>query len=150
MKITKMESFFVKPRWHFLKISTDEGICGWGEPIVEGRARTVAMAVKELEPVLIGQNPLETERIWTETYRGTFYRGGPILVSALSGIDQALWDIKGKYHDTPVYKLLGGPTRKRARKRKPGAKRIGWTPPSRQRGKNWRTAACWRWTWTPP
>ena len=115
MKITKMESFFVKPRWHFLKVSTDEGICGWGEPIVEGRARTVAMAVKELEPVLIGQDPREVERIWTETYRGTFYRGGPVLVSALSGIDQALWDIKGKYHNTPVYKLLGGPTRKRAR-----------------------------------
>ena len=90
MKITGMESFFVKPRWHFLKVSTDEGICGWGEPIVEGRARTVAMAVKELEPVLIGQNPLEIERIWTESYRGTFYRGGPVLVSALSGIDQAL------------------------------------------------------------
>jgi galactonate dehydratase len=115
MKITGMESFFVKPRWHFLKVSTDEGICGWGEPIVEGRARTVAMAVKELEPVLIGQNPLEIERIWTETYRGTFYRGGPVLVSALSGIDQALWDIKGKYHGVPVYSLLGGPTRKRIR-----------------------------------
>ncbi|GHU78725.1 galactonate dehydratase [Clostridia bacterium] len=115
MKITKLESFFVKPRWHFLKISTDEGISGWGEPIVEGRARTVAMAVKELEPVLIGQNPLEIERLWTEIYRGTFYRGGPILVSALSGIDQALWDIKGKWHDVPVYELLGGPTRDRVR-----------------------------------
>jgi galactonate dehydratase len=115
MKITGMESFFVKPRWHFLKVSTDEGICGWGEPIVEGRARTVAMAVKELEPVLIGQNPLEIERIWTENYRGTFYRGGPVLVSALSGIDQALWDIKGKYHGVPVYSLLGGPIRKRIR-----------------------------------
>jgi galactonate dehydratase len=115
MKITKMESFFVKPRWHFLKISTDEGICGWGEPIVEGRARTVATAVKELEPVLLGQNPLENERIWTEVYRGTFYRGGPVLVSALSGIDQALWDIKGKYFGCPVYTLLGGPTRTRVR-----------------------------------
>jgi len=115
MKITKMESFFVKPRWHFLKISTDEGICGWGEPIVEGRARTVAMAVEELAPVLIGQNPLEIERLWTEIYRGTFYRGGPVLVSALSGIDQALWDIKGKFFGVPVYELLGGPTRKRVR-----------------------------------
>ena len=115
MKITKMESFFVKPRWHFLKISTDEGIVGWGEPIVEGRARTVAMAVKELEPVLIGQNPLEIERIWTEIYRGTFYRGGPVLVSALSGIDQALWDIKGKFFGVPVYQLLGGPMRSRVR-----------------------------------
>jgi galactonate dehydratase len=115
MKIAKMESFFVKPRWHFLKITTDDGYAGWGEPIVEGRARTVAMAVKELEPVLIGRNPLEIEAIWTEVYRGTFYRGGPVLVSALSGIDQALWDIKGKYHNQPVYALLGGPTRKRVR-----------------------------------
>jgi galactonate dehydratase len=115
MKITQIESFFVKPRWHFLKITTDDGYVGWGEPIVEGRARTVAMAVKELEPVLLGRNPLEVEAIWTEVYRGTFYRGGPILVSALSGIDQALWDIKGKFHGQPVYALLGGPTRKRAR-----------------------------------
>ena len=115
MKITKLESFFCKPRWHFLKISTDEGIVGWGEPIVEGRARTVAMAVKELEPVLIGQNPLEVERLWTEFYRGTFYRGGPVLTSAISGIDQALWDIKGKYHGVPVYQLLGGPCRNRVR-----------------------------------
>jgi len=115
MKITKMETFQVKPRWCFLKITTDEGIEGWGEPIVEGRSRTVAMAVKELEPVLIGQNPLENERLWTETYRGTFYRGGPVLVSALSGIDQALWDIKGKFYNTPVYRLLGGPTRNKVR-----------------------------------
>jgi galactonate dehydratase len=115
VKIVKFESFFVKPRWHFLKITTDEGLTGWGEPIIEGRARTVAMAVKELEPVLLGRTPLEIEAIWTEVYRGTFYRGGPILVSALSGIDQALWDIKGKYHGQPVYRLLGGPTRKRVR-----------------------------------
>ncbi|GHU70828.1 galactonate dehydratase [Clostridia bacterium] len=115
MKIAKLESFQVKPRWHFLKITTDDGLIGWGEPIVEGRSRTVAMAVKELEPVLIGQNPLETERLWTEIYRGTFYRGGPVLVSALSGIDQALWDIKGKYFGVPVYTLLGGPTRSRVR-----------------------------------
>ncbi|MDR1599261.1 MAG: galactonate dehydratase [Oscillospiraceae bacterium] len=115
MKISKVESFFVKPRWHFLKISTDNGLVGWGEPIVEGRARTVAMAVKELEPVLIGQNPLENERLWTEFYRGTFYRGGPVLVSAISGIDQALWDIKGKYFGVPAYELAGGPTRSRVR-----------------------------------
>jgi galactonate dehydratase len=115
MKITKLESFFVKPRWHFLKISTDEGICGWGEPIIEGRARTVATATQELEPMLLGQNPLEIERLWNEMYKGTFYRGGPILVSAISGIDQALWDIKGKWHNVPVYELLGGPMRSRVR-----------------------------------
>lgn len=110
-KIAKVESFYVKPRWHFLKITTEDGLAGWGEPIVEGRARTVAMAVKELEPFLIGQNPLENERLWTEFYRGTFYRGGPVLVSAISGIDQALWDIKGKYFGVPAYVLMGGPTR---------------------------------------
>lgn len=114
-KIAKIESFFVKPRLHFIKITTDDGLTGWGEPIVEGRARTVAMAVKELEPVLVGQDALANEKIWTETYRGTFYRGGPVLVSALSGIDQALWDIKGKYFGVPCYTLLGGPTRSRVR-----------------------------------
>jgi galactonate dehydratase len=115
LKIEKIESFFVKPRWHFIKVSTDDGYIGWGEPIVEGRARTVAMAVKELEPVLIGADPLQNERLWTEIYKGTFYRGGPILVSALSGIDQALWDIKGKRFGVPAYVLLGGPTRSRVR-----------------------------------
>ena len=115
MKIAKIDSYHVKPRLHFIKITTDDGYEGWGEPIVEGRARTVAMAVKELEPVLIGANPLATEKIWTECYRGTFYRGGPVLVSAISGIDQALWDIKGKYFGVPVHVLLGGPTRDRAR-----------------------------------
>jgi len=115
MKIAKIESFFVKPRFHFIKITTQDGLEGWGEPIVEGRARTVATAVKELEPVLIGADPLATEKIWTEVYRGTFYRGGPVLTSALSGIDQALWDIKGKFFNAPVHVLLGGPTRERAR-----------------------------------
>jgi galactonate dehydratase len=66
MKISKLDSFFVKPRWHFLKITTDDGFTGWGEPIIEGRARTVAMAIKELEPVLLGRNPLEIEALWTE------------------------------------------------------------------------------------
>ena len=115
MKITKLETFHVKPRWLFLKISTDEGICGWGEPIVEGRARTVEQAVHDLESILLGANPLHIEALWTKMYRGTFYRGGPVLTSAISGIDQALWDIKGKYFNVPVYELLGGPTRDRVR-----------------------------------
>ncbi len=115
MKITKLETFHVKPRWHFVKISTDEGFYGWGEPIVEGRARTVETAVRELEPILIGANPLHTEALWTKMYRGTFYRGGPVLTSAISGIDQALWDIRGKYYNAPVYELLGGPTREKVR-----------------------------------
>ncbi|NPV81370.1 MAG: galactonate dehydratase [Firmicutes bacterium] len=115
MKITELEIFHVKPRWMFLKISTDEGIVGFGEPIVEGRARTVAMAIEELKPTLIGEDPRRIEFHWQSMYRGTFYRGGPILVSAISGIEQALWDIKGKYYNMPVYEMLGGLYRKRVR-----------------------------------
>ncbi|PJW15714.1 MULTISPECIES: galactonate dehydratase [unclassified Geobacillus] len=115
MKITKFETFLVPPRWLFLKISTDEGIAGWGEPIVEGRANTVRAAVEELSDYLIGKDPLAIEEHWTVLYRGGFYRGGPILMSAISGIDQALWDIKGKYFNVPVHQLLGGPVRDRIR-----------------------------------
>jgi galactonate dehydratase len=111
MRITKFETFIVPPRWLFLKISTDEGIVGWGEPIVEGRANTVKAAVEELSEYLIGKDPLKIEDHWTVLYRGGFYRGGPILMSAISGIDQALWDIKGKYFNAPVHQLLGGPVR---------------------------------------
>lgn len=84
MKITAMKLFHVKPRWLFLKIETDEGIVGWGEPVVEGRALTVATAVEELSRYLIGQDPLKIEHHWQVMYRGTFYRGGPVLVSAIS------------------------------------------------------------------
>ena len=115
MKITKLESFFVAPRWHFLKMYTDEGITGLGEPIVEGRARTVAMAIKEMESYLIGQDPRRIEHHWQVLYRGTFYRGGPVLTSALSGIEQAMWDITGKWLGVPVYQLLGGAVRDRIR-----------------------------------
>jgi galactonate dehydratase len=115
MRITKLETFHLEPRWLFLRISTDEGLEGWGEPVVEGRARTVETAIRELEPVLVGHDPREIERLWQSMYRGTFYRGGPVLVSAISGIEQALWDIKGKYHNVPVYELLGGAVRDRVR-----------------------------------
>lgn len=111
MKIVKMETFIVPPRWLFLKIETDEGIVGWGEPVIEGRAATVEAAVKELSEYLIGKDPLRIEDHWQAIYRGGFYRGGPILMSALSGIDQALWDIKGKYYNAPIYQLLGGACR---------------------------------------
>ncbi len=111
MKITKFELFTVPPRWLFLKIETDEGICGWGEPVVEGRAHTVKAAVEELSEYLIGKDPLKIEDHWQVLYRGGFYRGGPILMSAISGIDQALWDIKGKFYNAPIYDLLGGACR---------------------------------------
>jgi galactonate dehydratase len=102
MKITKVSLFKVPPRWLFLKIDTDEGISGWGEPVVEGRAETVKAAVNELADYLIGRDPNDIEDIWQTLYRGGFYRGGPILMSAISGIEQALWDIKGKYYNIPV------------------------------------------------
>src|SRR5579871_5742474 len=96
LKITRLETFLVKPRWLFLKIHTNAGIVGLGEPILEGRAQTCAQAVKEVEPYLIGKDPRQVVHHWQAIYRHAFYRGGPILTSALSGIDQALWDIKGK------------------------------------------------------
>lgn len=115
MKIIKLETFFVKPRWLFLKMTTDTGLVGWGEPIVEGRARTVATAITEMKGYLIGKDPRQIEAHWQAMYRGTFYRGGAVLTSALSGIEQAMWDIKGKHHGVPVYDLLGGPCRERIR-----------------------------------
>jgi galactonate dehydratase len=115
IKITKLETFLVKPRWLFLKVHTDAGIVGLGEPILEGRARTCAEAIKEIEPYLVGKDPRQVVHHWQAIYRHAFYRGGPILTSALSGIDIALWDIKGKALGVPIYELLGGPTRRRIR-----------------------------------
>ena len=120
MKITKLETFLVKPRWLFLKMHTDEGLVGLGEPILEGRAKTCAQAVAELEPYLIGKDPTRVVHHWQAMYRHAFYRGGPILTSALSGVEQALWDLSGKALGVPVYKLLGGPTRDRIRLYKGG------------------------------
>ena len=115
LKVTKLETILVKPRWLFLKIHTNAGIVGLGEPMTEGRALTCATAVKEIEPYLVGKDPRRVAHHWQAIYRHAFYRGGPILTSALSGIDQALWDIKGKALGVPVYELLGGPTRDRVR-----------------------------------
>jgi galactonate dehydratase len=115
MKITSLETFLLPPRWLFLKIETDAGIAGWGEPIVEGRAHTVAAAVDELSDYLIGKDPRLIEEHWQAMYRGAFYRGGPVLMSAIAGVDQALWDILGRYHDVPVHALMGGKVRDRVR-----------------------------------
>ena len=109
--IEKIELFKVPPRWLFVKVTTKEGIIGWGEPVVEGKADTVAACVMELQQYIIGKSATNIEDIWQILYRGGFYRGGPILMSALSGIDQALWDIKGKFLGVPVYDLLGGAVR---------------------------------------
>jgi galactonate dehydratase len=115
VKITKLETFLVKPRWLFLKIHTDEGLVGLGEPILEGRALTCAQAVDELAPYLIGKDPTRVVHHWQAMYRHAFYRGGPLLTSALSGVEQALWDLSGKALGVPVHKLFGGPTRDRIR-----------------------------------
>ena len=113
MKIVRLSTYHAAPRWLFLKIETDEGISGWGEPIVEGRARTVEAAVHEFSDYLIGKDPARINDLWQTLYRGGFYRGGAILMSAIAGIDQALWDIKGKALGVPVYELLGGLVRDR-------------------------------------
>jgi len=115
MQIRSIELFKVPPRWLFVKITTKDGIEGWGEPVVEGRADTVRAAVEELSEYLIGQNSNNIEDLWQVLYRGGFYRGGPILMSAISGIEQALWDIKGKRYGLPVYELLGGAVRDKMR-----------------------------------
>lgn len=115
MKITALKTFIVPPRWLFLKIETDAGISGWGEPVIEGRALTVEAAVHELSDYLIGKDPRRIEDHWQVMYRGGFYRGGAILMSAIAGIDQALWDIKGRALGVPVHELLGGQCRDRIR-----------------------------------
>ncbi|HEA21271.1 hypothetical protein LCGC14_1180970 [marine sediment metagenome] len=113
LRIEKMELFKVPPRWLFLKITTKNGIIGWGEPVVEGKAATVEACVNELSQYVIGRSANDIEDIWQTLHRGGFYRGGPILMSAISGIDQALWDIKGKHLGVPVYELLGGAVRQK-------------------------------------
>jgi galactonate dehydratase len=105
-----------EPRnWVFVKIVTDRGLHGWGEATLEGKEETVAACVRELGEVLLGQDPLAVEHHWQRAFRHGFWRGGVVLNSALAGIDQALWDLRGKAWGVPVYRLLGGPTRHRVR-----------------------------------
>ena len=120
MKITKLETFLIAPRWLFLRIHTDEGIVGLGEPYLEGRATTSAEAVKELEDYLIGQDPRRIIHHWEAMYRQPCYHGGAIMMSAISGVEAALWDILGKSVGLPVWQLLGGRARDRIRLYKGG------------------------------
>ncbi|WP_184830233.1 galactonate dehydratase [Jiangella mangrovi] len=115
MKITRIETFTVPPRWLFLRIETDDGVVGWGEPVLEGRAATVAATVDELSDQLVGRDPLRIEDHWQVLTKAGFYRGGPVLSSAVAGIDQALWDIAGRARGASVHELLGGPVRERVR-----------------------------------
>lgn len=115
MRITGIRIFHVLPRWTFVAIDTDAGITGYGEPVVEGQSRVVAAAVDHFAEYLIGQDPRRIEHHWQVMYRGGFYRGGAIAVSAISGLEHALWDIKGKALGAPVHELLGGRVRDRVR-----------------------------------
>ena len=114
IKVTKLETFVLKNSWVFVKISTDAGIVGWGE-MLKDDAKACAAGALEVGRYLVGQDPNRVVFHWQAIERGAFYRGGPIKTAILSGIDQALWDIKGKVYGVPVYKLLGGPTRDRIR-----------------------------------
>ena len=115
MKVARIEQFFPRPRMRLVKITTDNGLVGWGESTLEGKPKSTMAAVEELSDYLIGKDPLPIEHHWQHIYRSAFFRGGAILMSALSGLDQALWDIAGKHYGVPVYKLLGGPVRDRVR-----------------------------------
>lgn len=115
MRIKSVKTYSVRPRWCFIKIETDEGVTGWGEPVIEGKTQTVQAAVDEMSDYIIGCDPMQIEDIWNKLYRAAFYRGGPILMSAIAGVDQALWDIKGKVYGAPVYELLGGACRQKIR-----------------------------------
>ncbi len=115
MKIQKIHTYLVRPRWGFVEIETSDGLTGWGEAVLEGHTATVMVCVKEMEEYLLGKDPERIEEIWTTLYRAGFYRGGGVMMSAISGIDQALWDIKGKRYGVPVYQLMGGACRDRMR-----------------------------------
>lgn len=115
MKITKLELMKVKPRWMFLKMYTDTAIIGLGEPILEGHCNAVEAVIREFEDYLIGKDPMMIEHHVQALYRGGFYRGGPVMLSAISGVEQAMWDIKGKYYNCPVYEMLGGKCREKIR-----------------------------------
>lgn len=115
MKVVRIETFLIAPRWLFCRVETDTGVVGWGEPVIEGRAETVRTAVETLAEILIGADPLRIEDHWQVLTKGGFYRGGPVLSSAVAGIDQALWDIAGKVRGVPVHELVGGPVRDRVR-----------------------------------
>jgi galactonate dehydratase len=114
IKVTKIETFVLKNSWVFVKISTDAGVTGWGE-MLKDDAKACAAGALEVGNYLIGQDPCRVVHHWQAIHRGAFYRGGPIKTAISSGIDQALWDIKGKVYGVPVYKLLGGPTRDKVR-----------------------------------
>jgi galactonate dehydratase len=125
-RIARIETFLVPPRWLFVRVETHDGAVGWGEGSLEGHAEAVEGAFASLLDRFIGSDPDRIEDLWQTAYRLGFYRGGPVLMSALSGLDQALWDLKGKALGVPVWQLLGG----RVRDRVPVYAWIGGDSPS--------------------
>jgi galactonate dehydratase len=115
MKIGRIETFFVPPRWLFVRVESDDGAVGWGEASLEGYAEAVDGAFEPLRDRFIGHDPFRIEDIWQVAYRGGFYRGGPVLMSALAGLEQALWDLKGKAVNLPAWQMLGGFVRDKIR-----------------------------------
>jgi galactonate dehydratase len=115
MKIKRIETFCVSPRWIFVRVETDTGLVGWGESMVARRPRAVVGAIADLAENITGEDPLAIEDLWQRMFRGGFFRCGPILSTAIAGIEQALWDIKGKHHGLPVHEFLGGRVRKNVR-----------------------------------
>jgi galactonate dehydratase len=115
MKIGRIETFFVPPRWMFVRVESEDGAVGWGEASLEGHAEAVDGAFESLRDRFIGHDPRRIEDIWQVAYRGGFYRGGPVLMSALAGLEQALWDLKGKVVGLPAWEMLGGRVRDKIR-----------------------------------
>ena len=115
MKISRIETFCVSPRWMFVRVETNNGLVGWGECIGPKRVNAVLGAVADLAGNVIGEDPRRTEDLWQRMFRGGFFRGGPVLATAMAGIDQALWDIKGKHYQAPVHEFLGGRVRDKVR-----------------------------------
>ncbi|KAK4058403.1 hypothetical protein OIO90_000561 [Microbotryomycetes sp. JL221] len=112
--IKSLEWFRVRPRWLFVRVETDQGIIGWGEATLEGHSEAVEGALAELRQRFVGWNSNDIEDIYQTAVRHRFYRSGEVLMSALSGLDIALWDIKGKRLGVPVWELLGGKVREKA------------------------------------
>ncbi|HWI76954.1 MAG TPA: galactonate dehydratase [Sphingomicrobium sp.] len=115
MKIGKIETFYVQPRWLFVRIESNDGAVGWGEASLEGHAEAVDGAFEALRDKFVGADPYRIEDIWQVGYRSGFYRGGPVLMSALAGLEQALWDLKGRSLNLPVWEMLGGRVRDKIR-----------------------------------
>ena len=115
MKIARIETFLVPPRWVFVRIEAEDGTFGWGEASLEGHAEAVIGAFEPFRDRFIGADPRRIEDIWQVAYRGGFYRGGPVMMSALSGLDQALWDLKGRHYGIPAWEMLGGKVRDKIR-----------------------------------